>query len=90
LFSAIILLLLLPLDDYWAALAKLLSTDTEGISNGVVVRYYLKGMYNGMPLGCCLTALARFGWSNLGLDDIFLGRQSLLQEAASSTLKIKK
>jgi hypothetical protein len=47
-------------------------------------------MYNGMPQGCCLAALARFGWSNLGLDDILLGRQSLLQEAASSTLKVKK
>jgi hypothetical protein len=47
-------------------------------------------MYNGMPQGCCLAALARTGWSNLGLDDILLGRQSLLQEAASSTLKVKK
>jgi hypothetical protein len=47
-------------------------------------------LYNGMPQGCCLAALGRFGWSNLGLDAIFLKRQSLVQEAASSTLKVKK
>jgi hypothetical protein len=40
-------------------------------------------------LGCCLIALARFGWSNLSLDDVLLERQSLLQEAVSSTLKVK-
>jgi hypothetical protein len=39
---------------------------------------------------CCLAALARFGWSNLGSDDAFLERQCLLQEAASSTLKVKR
>jgi hypothetical protein len=43
-----------------------------------------------MASGCCLAALARFGWSNLGLDDVLLGRQSLLREATSSTLKVKR
>jgi hypothetical protein len=38
----------------------------------------------------CLAALARFGWSNLGLDDILLERRSLLHEAVSSTLKVKR
>jgi hypothetical protein len=38
---------------------------------------------------CCLVALARFGWLNLDLNDIFLERQSLPQETTSSTLKVK-
>jgi hypothetical protein len=28
-------------------------------------------VYNGMPQRCCLTTLARFGWSNLGLNNYF-------------------
>jgi hypothetical protein len=31
----------------------------------------IKGMYNGMLQRCPLITLARFGWSNLGLDDYF-------------------
>jgi hypothetical protein len=42
------------------------------------------------PRGTAFAALARFGWSSLSLDDVLLGRRSLLQEAASSTLKVKK
>jgi hypothetical protein len=47
-------------------------------------------MANAYPQGCYLAVLVRFGWFNLDLDDILLERQSLLQEAATSTLKIKK
>jgi hypothetical protein len=39
---------------------------------------------------CYLTALARFRWFNLDLDNIFLERHSLLQKAASLTLKEKR
>jgi hypothetical protein len=27
-------------------------------------------MANAYPQGCCLAVLVRFGWSNLGLDDV--------------------
>jgi hypothetical protein len=37
---------------------------------------------------CCLAALVRFGWSNLGLNDVLLGRRSF--EVDSSTLKVKR
>jgi hypothetical protein len=40
--------------------------------------------------GCWIAALARFGWSNLGLDDILLERRPLLQETTSSTQKVKR
>jgi hypothetical protein len=47
-------------------------------------------MANAYLQGCCLAVLVRFRLSNLGLDNVLLGRQTLLQEAASSTLKNKK
>jgi hypothetical protein len=62
-------------------------STVETRSSPVTHLHYTKGTYNVYPQGCCLTVLARFGWFNLDLDDIFLERWSLLQEAISSKKK---